>query len=100
MCGIGRGDGTPSVGSFFVWRQQFTFQRWQFVRLLRDGCSIPDAGLGLERRGRYGLAQRRAMWCKESALDAGIAQLVEQLICNQQVVGSSPTAGSISIPSQ
>jgi hypothetical protein len=25
---------------------------------------------------------------------AGIAQLVEQLICNQQVVGSSPTAGS------
>ena len=28
--------------------------------------------------------------------DAGIAQLVEQLICNQQVVGSSPTAGSLS----
>ena len=27
---------------------------------------------------------------------AGLAQLVEQLICNQQVVGSSPTAGSIS----
>src|SRR5947208_79411 len=26
--------------------------------------------------------------------DAGIAQLVEQLICNQQVVGSNPTAGS------
>ena len=25
---------------------------------------------------------------------AGIAQLVEQLICNQQVVGSRPTAGS------
>jgi hypothetical protein len=25
---------------------------------------------------------------------AGIAQLVEQLICNQQVVGSSPSAGS------
>jgi hypothetical protein len=23
----------------------------------------------------------------------GIAQLVEQLICNQQVVGSNPTAG-------
>jgi hypothetical protein len=29
---------------------------------------------------------------------AGIAQLVEQLICNQQVVGSNPTAGSITIP--
>ena len=28
-------------------------------------------------------------------INAGIAQLVEQLICNQQVVGSNPTAGSI-----
>src|SRR5207249_5863813 len=28
-------------------------------------------------------------------VNAGIAQLVEQLICNQQVVGSNPTAGSI-----
>ena len=26
---------------------------------------------------------------------AGVAQLVEQLICNQQVGGSSPSAGSI-----
>ena len=26
---------------------------------------------------------------------AGIAQLVEQLICNQQVVGSNPTVGSL-----
>jgi hypothetical protein len=26
-------------------------------------------------------------------VNAGIAQLVEQLICNQQVVGSNPTAG-------
>jgi hypothetical protein len=29
--------------------------------------------------------------------DAALAQLVEQLICNQQVVGSSPTGGSISV---
>jgi hypothetical protein len=29
-----------------------------------------------------------------SLVKAGIAQLVEQLICNQQVVGSNPTAGS------
>ena len=29
-----------------------------------------------------------------SLVVAGIAQLVEQLICNQQVVGSKPTAGS------
>ena len=28
-------------------------------------------------------------------VNAGIAQLVEQLICNQQVVGSNPTAGSL-----
>ena len=26
--------------------------------------------------------------------EAGIAQLVEQLICNQQVIGSNPIAGS------
>ena len=31
------------------------------------------------------------------ALPAGVAQLVEQLICNQQVVGSSPVASSIYI---
>ena len=28
---------------------------------------------------------------------AGVAQLVEQLICNQQVVGSTPIASSIRI---
>ena len=32
-----------------------------------------------------------ALMC--AAIFAGIAQLVEQLICNQQVVGSNPTAG-------
>jgi hypothetical protein len=32
-------------------------------------------------------------WLLEA--NAGIAQLVEQLICNQQVVGSNPTAGSL-----
>ena len=30
---------------------------------------------------------------------AGIAQLVEQLICNQQVVGSNPSAGSLRLVS-
>ena len=29
-----------------------------------------------------------------AAFEAGIAQLVEQLICNQQVIGSNPIAGS------
>lgn len=32
---------------------------------------------------------------KTNDCDAGVAQLVEPLICNQQVVGSSPTAGSV-----
>ncbi len=32
-----------------------------------------------------------------SSPSAGIAQLVEQLICNQQVVGSNPTAGSLNL---
>ena len=30
-----------------------------------------------------------------SLLNAGIAQLVEQLTCNQQVAGSIPAAGSL-----
>gem|GEM_PF-2319758 len=30
-----------------------------------------------------------------SLVNAGIAQLVEQLICNQQVIGSNPIAGSL-----
>ena len=37
------------------------------------------------------------VWLKQGVnLDkhAGVAQLAEQLICNQQVVGSSPIAGS------
>jgi hypothetical protein len=37
------------------------------------------------------LRDRPTRWFSE--INAGIAQLVEQLICNQQVVGSNPTAG-------
>jgi hypothetical protein len=33
-----------------------------------------------------------------SLANAGIAQLVEQLICNQQVVGSNPSAGWSAMP--
>ncbi len=32
---------------------------------------------------------------KENMKNAGVAQLVEQLICNQQVGGSSPSTSSI-----
>ena len=31
-------------------------------------------------------------------LDAGVAQLVEHLICNQRVGGSSPSASSMFLP--
>ena len=31
----------------------------------------------------------------DQAIQAGVAQLVEQLICNQQVGGSSPSTSSI-----
>jgi hypothetical protein len=30
----------------------------------------------------------------QTSIKAGIAQLVEQLICNQQVIGSNPIVGS------
>ncbi len=40
------------------------------------------------------LAERAPAW-HPLLRDAGIAQLVEHLICNQAVVGSNPTAGSI-----
>ncbi len=33
--------------------------------------------------------------CGAARFPAGVAQLVEQLICNQQVKGSSPLASSI-----
>ncbi len=35
-----------------------------------------------------------AVEVKSAALDAGVAQLVEQLICNQQVGGSNPSTSS------
>ena len=39
------------------------------------------------------LAERTPSWHPLQRV-AGIAQLVEHLICNQAVVGSNPTAGS------
>ena len=46
-----------------------------------------------EKAGRTDFRERFFSLIYEG--NAGIAQLVEQLICNQQVVGSNPTAGSI-----
>ena len=49
---------------------------------------------GVEKGGRKGFCEAR-LSAYSTRVNAGIAQLVEQLICNQQVVGSSPTAGSL-----
>ena len=38
--------------------------------------------------------------CTKCELRAGVAQLAEQLICNQQVAGSSPFTSSISLDSR
>ncbi len=43
----------------------------------------------------------RRLWCARSmhsTSSADVAQLVEQLIRNQQVIGSSPIVGSIRVP--
>ena len=53
--------------------------------------SRAPAVLGLEvPNGRCALSGAAAV----ASLQAGVAQLVEQLIRNQQVIGSSPIAGS------
>ena len=48
----------------------------------------PKSGLGEKKRLCLGGKEGRV------GGDAGLAQLAEQLICNQQVIGSSPIAGS------
>jgi ubiquinone/menaquinone biosynthesis C-methylase UbiE len=60
------------------------------VMLLRRNLLQQNGG----NRGIHllNLRDRTTRWFTE--INAGIAQLVEQLICNQQVVGSNPTAGS------
>jgi hypothetical protein len=40
------------------------------------------------------VASSRRMCYRPSHLDAGLAQLVEHLICNQGVGGSNPSAGT------
>ena len=37
----------------------------------------------------------KVQWSVQLQYKAGVAQLVEQLTCNQQVVGSTPIASSI-----
>ena len=40
-------------------------------------------------------SEKNALYCLYNKWSAGLAQLVAQLICNHQVAGSSPAAGSI-----
>ena len=73
------------------------------ARLTRERC---DVLVRIPMRGAIGVAQRRGRGRARVSRDraaprgvasgvlAGLAQLVEQLICNQQVVGSIPTPGS------
>ena len=56
------------------------------------GLAQFGSALGLGPRGR-GLKSLNPDQFK--CICAGVAQLVEQLICNQQVAGSSPIASSI-----
>ena len=49
--------------------------------------SVPCAGISARPRAR-------APTCGTLVSAAGLAQLVEQLSCKQQVIGSSPIAGS------
>ena len=51
-------------------------------------CEISEKKLATRECGRYNVAPARGLQ------KAGLAQLVEQFICNDQVVGSSPTVGS------
>ena len=40
------------------------------------------------------MPENLVLFCDRQRENANIAQLVEQLICNQPVVGSSPSIGS------
>ena len=70
----------------------------------KDGCKDRDVIAGIAQLARATAFQ--AVGCGFDSrfplhliyrVDAGIAQLVEQLICNQQVAGSSPVASSIKL---
>jgi hypothetical protein len=59
--------------------------------------AIPHSGhapVGAYRKSKQKTASGASSKRLFGEVSAGIAQLVEQLICNQQVIGSSPIAGS------
>src|SRR5947199_3138828 len=81
---------TAMISQFGGWTVSRS-REWSLLWRVGSVLGLTDA------RGRKG---GRKGFCEPSVsaystrVNAGIAQLVEQLICNQQVVGSNPTAGS------
>lgn len=57
--------------------------------------ALRSLGTGLGRRFRAEESRRARATGQDANQDASVAQLAEQLICNQQVAGSSPAAGSM-----
>ena len=64
------------------------------ARRHRRGRCVQPRPAGLDRRDGHLFPAVAVLKFKVPAPPAGVAQLVEQLIRNQQVVGSSPIAGS------
>src|SRR5271165_688169 len=68
--------------------------------VLRLGC-LRIATLRMRKHNlavafwKHNVAETSKMCSHSHHHEAGIAQLVEQLICNQQVIGSNPIAGSL-----
>ena len=71
------------------WLRHWRSSRWQGFGRLCDG---PPLGLATLRRRPQTVGPAIA------GKRAGVAQLAEQLICNQQVVGSIPSASSTRNP--
>ena len=77
-----KGTDCKSVGNAFVGSNP-TLANYAGIAQLARATAFQAVGRGFE--SRFPLQKN---FC------AGVAQLVEQLICNQQVVGSSPIASS------
>ena len=71
-------------GGLFVTIRSVSAMRWRRTGRSEVGRKGGQNGLSCAIFSAY-----------STRVNAGIAQLVEQLICNQQVVGSNPTAGSL-----
>ncbi len=69
---------------------------WRFRGPERSDCAEAGRRCGDHRRCRLE-AIPSVGWWKVAVRFASVAQLAEQLICNQPVVGSNPSAGSCTV---